>query len=281
MLLYNITHHQVGLAMSELILLDNISVQYNNKAVLSNIHVSIKKGEITTLIGPNGAGKSTLVKVMLGLVKTYSGTVTKRKNLSIGYVPQKLRLNDSLPLTVDRFLRLAGRYSTQERMESLRLVGAESLYKNDMHKLSGGENQRVLLARALLQRPDLLVLDEPAQGVDVQGQIDLYTLINTIRQRFGCAVFMVSHDLHLVMAQTDEVICLQHHICCSGAPEAITKHPSYIAMFGQTAKDTLAFYHHEHHHHHDLAGEAIEGEPESCSHNSCSHHSTTQQKRGH
>lgn len=276
MLLYNITHHQVGLTMSELILLDNISVQYNNKAVLSNIHISIKKGEITTLIGPNGAGKSTLVKVMLGLVKTYSGTVTKSKNLSIGYVPQKLRLNDSLPLTVDRFLKLAGRYSTQERMEALRLVGAESLYKNDMHKLSGGENQRVLLARALLQRPDLLVLDEPAQGVDVQGQIDLYTLINTIRQRFGCAVFMVSHDLHLVMAQTDEVICLQHHICCSGAPEAITKHPSYIAMFGQTAKDTLAFYHHEHHHHHDLAGEAIEGEPESCS-----HHSTTQQKRGH
>ncbi|OEF24072.1 zinc ABC transporter ATP-binding protein ZnuC [Vibrio rumoiensis] len=267
--------------MSELILLDNISVQYNDKAVLNNINVSIKKGEITTLIGPNGAGKSTLVKVMLGLVKNYSGTVTKSKSLRIGYVPQKLRLNDSLPLTVDRFLKLAGRYSTQERMESLRLVGAESLYKNDMHKLSGGENQRVLLARALLQRPDLLVLDEPAQGVDVQGQIDLYTLINTIRQRFGCAVFMVSHDLHLVMAQTDEVICLQHHICCSGAPEAITKHPSYIAMFGQTAKDTLAFYHHEHHHHHDLAGEAVEGEPEACSHNSCAHPSTTQKKRGH
>lgn len=267
--------------MSELIRLDNISVKFNDKSVLDSINLTINKGEITTLIGPNGAGKSTLVKIMLGLIKCDSGSISRSHKLRIGYVPQKLRLNDSLPLTVDRFLKLAGRYSANERMEALRLVGAESLHKNDMHKLSGGENQRVLLARALLQRPDLLVLDEPAQGVDVQGQIDLYTLINSLRQRFGCAVFMVSHDLHLVMAQTDEVICLQHHICCSGAPEAITKHPSYIAMFGQTAKDTLAFYHHDHHHHHDLAGEAVEGEPEACSHNSCAHHSTHQQKRGH
>ncbi len=267
--------------MSELIRLDNISVSFNEKSVLDNISLTINKGEITTLIGPNGAGKSTLVKVMLGLVKPNTGSIHKPQKVRIGYVPQKLHLNDSLPLTVDRFLKLAGRYSTNERMEALRLVGAESLYKNDMHKLSGGENQRVLLARALLQRPDLLVLDEPAQGVDVQGQIDLYTLINSLRQRFGCAVFMVSHDLHLVMAQTDEVICLQHHICCSGAPEAITQHPTYIAMFGQTAKDTLAFYHHDHHHHHDLSGEPIEGDAENCGHNSCAHHATHQHKRGH
>ncbi|WP_105902455.1 zinc ABC transporter ATP-binding protein ZnuC [Vibrio gangliei] len=267
--------------MSELIRLDNISVSFNEKSVLDNISLTINKGEITTLIGPNGAGKSTLVKVMLGLVKPNTGSIHKPQKVRIGYVPQKLHLNDSLPLTVDRFLKLAGRYSTNERMEALRLVGAESLYTNDMHKLSGGENQRVLLARALLQRPDLLVLDEPAQGVDVQGQIDLYTLINSLRQRFGCAVFMVSHDLHLVMAQTDEVICLQHHICCSGAPEAITQHPSYIAMFGQTAKDTLAFYHHDHHHHHDLSGEPIEGDAENCGHNSCAHHATHQHKRGH
>ncbi|TVO37673.1 zinc ABC transporter ATP-binding protein ZnuC [Vibrio algivorus] len=267
--------------MSELIRLDNITVKFNDKSVLDNISLAINKGEITTIIGPNGAGKSTLVKIMLGLIKSTSGTITRKNKLRIGYVPQKLRLNDSLPLTVDRFLKLAGRYSVNERMEALRLVGAESLYKNDMHKLSGGENQRVLLARALLQRPDLLVLDEPAQGVDVQGQIDLYTLINSLRQRFRCAVLMVSHDLHLVMAQTDEVICLHHHICCSGAPEAITKHPSYIAMFGQTAKDTLAFYHHNHRHHHDLSGDAIEGEPEACSHTHCAHTSTYQQKRGH
>ncbi len=280
MLLYNITIIQVGLSMFDLIHLQDVTVKFHDKDVLSNINLTVKKGQITTLIGPNGAGKSTLVKVMLGLHKAYSGTMSRMKNLRIGYVPQKLKLNDSLPLTVDRFLRLAGRYSTQERLESLRLVGAENLALNDMHKLSGGENQRVLLARALLQRPDLLVLDEPAQGVDVQGQIELYTLINTIRQRFGCAVFMVSHDLHLVMAQTDEVICLQHHICCSGAPEAITKHPSYIAMFGQTAQDTLAFYHHEHHHHHDLSGEAVEGDPESCDHSHCSHNSTHNQKHG-
>lgn len=276
MLLYNITLQQVGFSMSQLIQLDNISVRYDDKAVLSNINLTINKGEITTVIGPNGAGKSTLVKVMLGLVKNYSGTITKNKSLTIGYVPQKLHLNDTLPLTVDRFLKLAGRFNRKQRLDSLSLVGAENLYKNDMHKLSGGETQRVLLARALLRQPDLLVLDEPAQGVDVQGQIDLYALINTIRKQFGCAVFMVSHDLHLVMAQTDEVICLQHHICCHGAPEAITKHPSYIAMFGQNAKDTLAFYHHDHHHHHDLSGDAVEGEPETCSHEHCAHSSHSQ-----
>ncbi|MFV0575625.1 MAG: zinc ABC transporter ATP-binding protein ZnuC [Vibrio sp.] len=265
--------------MSHLIQLENLSVKFNEKAVLDNINLTIKKGEITTLIGPNGAGKSTLVKVMLGLIKNYSGQISKAKKLRIGYVPQKLKLNDSLPLTVNRFLKLAGKYSTNELREALALVGADSLHSNDMHKLSGGETQRVLLARALLLRPDLLVLDEPAQGVDVQGQIDLYALINTLRKRFGCAVFMVSHDLHLVMAQTDEVICLQHHICCSGAPEAITKHPSYIAMFGQTlgqtAKETLAFYHHDHHHHHDLAGEPVEGEVSGCSHSNCSHGHTS------
>ncbi|WP_153447442.1 zinc ABC transporter ATP-binding protein ZnuC [Vibrio algicola] len=266
--------------MSDLIQLQDVTVKFHDKAVLSNISLTVQKGQITTVIGPNGAGKSTLVKVMLGLHKTYSGSITRIKKLRIGYVPQKLRLNDSLPLTVDRFLSLAGRYSTQERMESLRLVGAENLATNDMHKLSGGENQRVLLARALLQRPDLLVLDEPAQGVDVQGQIELYALINTIRQRFGCAVFMISHDLHLVMAQTDEVICLQHHICCSGAPEAITQHPSYLAMFGQTAKDTLAVYHHQHHHHHDLSGEAIEDEATDCEHQHCSHSSSHTPKSG-
>lgn len=259
--------------MSTLVELNNISVQFGERTVLDNISLKIQRGEITTLIGPNGAGKSTLVKVLLGLQKQFHGQVIKQKRLKIGYVPQKLKLNDSLPLNTQRFLKLAGKYSKQEIIDSLKLVGAEHLIESDMHSLSGGESQRVLLARALLQRPDLLVLDEPAQGVDVQGQIDLYDLIDTIRHRFNCAVFMVSHDLHLVMAKTDDVVCLNHHICCTGAPSEITQHPNYIALFGEAQHQPLAFYHHKHnHHHHDLAGEPVSGEASSCSHHSHGHH---------
>jgi zinc transport system ATP-binding protein len=179
-------------------------------------------------------------------------------------VPQKLQLNETLPLTVDKFLHLAGKYSQQERQDALSLVGALHLLKADVHKLSGGETQRVLLSRALLIRPQLLVLDEPAQGVDVQGQLDLYNLIDTIRHRFNCAIFMVSHDLHLVMAKTDKVICLHHHICCSGAPAAISSHPSYLQLFGQAPESTLALYNHQHQHHHDLSGDPVTGEATSC-----------------
>ncbi|UPQ87217.1 zinc ABC transporter ATP-binding protein ZnuC [Vibrio sinaloensis] len=259
--------------MSTLVELIDISVAFDQRKVLDKVSLRLNRGEITTLIGPNGAGKSTLVKVLLGLQRQFSGTVHRAKGLKVGYVPQKLKLNDTLPLNVERFLRLAGRYSRQEINDALKLVGAEHLIASNMHSLSGGENQRVLLARALLQRPDLLVLDEPAQGVDVQGQIDLYDLIDTIRHRFNCAVFMVSHDLHLVMAKTSNVICLQHHICCSGAPADIAQHPSYIALFGQNHQQSLAFYHHQHqHHHHDLAGEPVKGEALSCSHHSHGHH---------
>lgn len=259
--------------MPILIELQDICVNFEQRRILDTISLNITKGNITTLIGPNGAGKSTLVKVILGLQKVDSGKIIRQAGIRIGYVPQKLKLNDSLPLTVNRFLKLAGRFSSQELSDALRLVGGEHLQHNDMHKLSGGETQRVLLARALLQRPDLLVLDEPAQGVDVQGQIDLYDLIHTLRNRFGCAVLMVSHDLHLVMAKTDDVICLQHHICCSGSPENISKHPSYLAMFGHRNKETLAFYQHHHeHHHHDLSGLPVTGKANACSNHSHGHH---------
>lgn len=258
--------------MSTLIEMHDICVDFNQRRVLDKISLSLSRGKITTLIGPNGAGKSTLVRVLLGLHQQNSGTISRDKQLKIGYVPQKLKLNDTLPLSVSRFLRLAGKYSQQEQLEALRLVGAEHLLELDMHKLSGGENQRALLARALLQRPDLLVLDEPAQGVDVQGQIDLYDLIDTIRQRFNCAIFMVSHDLHLVMAKTDEVICLHHHICCSGSPADISQHPSYLALFGHRSRETLAFYQHKHQHHHDLAGQPVSGDAQACSHHSHGHH---------
>ena len=259
--------------MSTLVELTNISVQFDGRKVLDNVSLTLNRGEITTLIGPNGAGKSTLVKVLLGLQRQFQGAITKDRSLRIGYVPQKLKLNESLPLNVERFLRLSGKYSQQEIIEALKLVGAEHLFSSNMHSLSGGENQRVLLARALLQRPDLLVLDEPAQGVDVQGQIDLYDLIDTIRHRFNCAVFMVSPDLHLVMAKTDDVICLHHHVCCSGSPAAISQHPSYIALFGNNRNEALALYHHQHnHHHHDLAGQPVSGDAETCAHHSHGHH---------
>lgn len=259
--------------MANLIELQQICVNFEQRRVLDQIQLTLTKGKITTLIGPNGAGKSTLVKVILGLQEISSGKMIRQAGVRIGYVPQKLKLNDTLPLSVERFLRLAGRFTQQQLTAALALVGGEHLQQHDMHKLSGGETQRVLLARALLQQPDLLVLDEPAQGVDVQGQIDLYDLIHTLRNRFGCAVLMVSHDLHLVMAKTDEVICLQHHICCSGSPENIAQHPSYLAMFGHRSRETLAFYQHHHeHHHHDLAGQPVQGKASACAHHSHGHH---------
>lgn len=259
--------------MSSLVKLNRVSVHFDDKKVLDNIDLELKKGHITTLIGPNGAGKSTLVKVILGLQTRFTGQLEKNKNLKIGYVPQKLKLNESLPLNVTRFLTLTGKFSDQEIMDSLRLVGAEHLCKSNMHQLSGGETQRVLLAKALLKRPELLVLDEPAQGVDIQGQIDLYALVDSIRHRFNCAVFMVSHDLHLVMAKTDNVICLHHHICCSGSPDTVTTHPSYIALFGEATRQSLAFYNHHHEHHHDLAGESVKGEGQQCHNHQHGHHS--------
>ncbi|CAM2776091.1 zinc ABC transporter ATP-binding protein ZnuC [Vibrio rarus] len=251
--------------MTQLVTLQDVTVQFDQRKVLDNITLTINEAEITTLVGPNGAGKSTLVKVILGLHKHYTGKVSKLNKLRIGYVPQKLLLNESLPLTVDRFLRLAGKYSQQERQDALALVGATHLLHSDVHKLSGGESQRVLMSRALLIRPQLLVLDEPAQGMDVQGQIELYSLIDTLRHRFNCAVFMISHDLHLVMAKTDTVICLHHHICCSGAPAAISSHPSYLQMFGEAPAASLALYQHQHqHHHHDLSGTPISGDMDTC-----------------
>ncbi|WP_117233377.1 zinc ABC transporter ATP-binding protein ZnuC [Vibrio maerlii] len=258
--------------MSALIELKNISIVFDHRRVLDNVSLTLSTNKITTLIGPNGAGKSTLVKVILDLEKRAEGQITRQPNLTIGYVPQKLRLNDTLPLDVMRFLKLAGKYSKQERHDALTLVGAEHLIDANMHTLSGGETQRVLLARALLRRPNLLVLDEPAQGVDVQGQIDLYELIDSLRHRFNCGVLLVSHDLHLVMAKTDDVVCLNHHVCCSGAPQEITQHPSYIALFGKATHESLAFYHHQHlHHHHDLAGDPVQGTADNCKHHSHGH----------
>ncbi|GAB6262062.1 zinc ABC transporter ATP-binding protein ZnuC [Photobacterium sp. R1] len=246
-----------SMSANPLVELQNVTVRASGRHILDQVSLRLERGQITTLIGPNGAGKSTLVKVVTGLRKPTSGKVRLAKGLRIGYVPQKLQLNNSLPLTVDRFMALAGRYSFQQRLDALALAGSAHLAHSDMHSLSGGEMQRVLLARALLQNPDLLVLDEPVQGVDVSGQLELYSLIQSLRDKLNCAIMMVSHDLHLVMAKTDHVICLQHHVCCSGEPESITSHPSYVALFGRQQSEQLALYHHHHNHEHDLGGSPL------------------------
>jgi len=199
--------------------------------------------------------------VVLGLMKADRGEVKRRPDLVIGYMPQRLHIDPTLPLTVGRFLSLGGSRRNgqgQNRVtEVLDEVGAGTVIETPLHLVSGGEFQRVVLARALLRDPDLLVLDEPSQGIDINGQAALYRLIASIRDRRGCGVLMVSHDLHLVMADTDEVVCLNHHVCCAGHPETVTNDPNYIQLFGKQVASTLAVYHHHHDHDHDASGNVV------------------------
>lgn len=243
--------------MTPLVTLENISVTFSQRPVLAGISLSLEPGKILTLLGPNGAGKSTLVRTVLGLLTPDSGRVHRAPGLRIGYVPQKLHIDPTLPITVERFMRLTQGSQRQAILPALKRVQAGHLLQAPLQKLSGGETQRVLLARALLNQPQLLVLDEPTQGVDVNGQVALYDLIDQLRRELNCAVLMVSHDLHLVMAKTDEVLCLNHHICCSGTPEAVSQHPEFIAMFGPRGAQQLAIYRHHHNHRHDLQGRIV------------------------
>jgi len=236
-----------------------ISVSRGANAILTGVDVSVGAGEIVTLIGPNGAGKTTVVRAMLGLLKPDRGIVRRRPGLVIGYMPQHLHIDSTLPLTVGRFLTLGakrGRGETEARA-ALAEVGAAAMMETPVQSASGGEFRRILLARALLRDPDLLVLDEPSQGIDVNGQAELYRLITRIRDRRHCGVLMVSHDLHLVMADTDKVVCLNHHVCCAGRPESVTNDPAYIALFGKQVASAIAVYHHEHDHDHDADGQVV------------------------
>ncbi|AVO53306.1 zinc ABC transporter ATP-binding protein ZnuC [Ectopseudomonas mendocina] len=239
-----------------LIRLDGVAVSFNGQAVLDDVQLSVQPGEIVTLIGPNGAGKTTLVRVVLGLLQPERGNVRRAPRLRIGYMPQKLHVDATLPLSVLRFLRLVPGVDRKLALAALAEVGAEQVIDSPLQSISGGEMQRVLLARALLREPQLLVLDEPVQGVDVAGQAELYRLISRLRERHGCGVLMVSHDLHLVMSATDQVVCLNRHVCCSGHPEQVSFDPAFIELFGQDAK-SLAVYHHHHDHDHDLHGGVV------------------------
>ncbi|CAL1329507.1 zinc ABC transporter ATP-binding protein ZnuC [Candidatus Providencia siddallii] len=232
--------------MQQLISLNKISMFFKNKEILSNITFNLKKGEIITLLGPNGAGKTTIIRIVLGLLKPSSGSIKKKTNISIGYVPQKLYLNSTLPLTVKRFIMLKNNTCIKKIILALKKVNSLNLINKQMQDLSNGEIQRVLLSRALLNKPDLLVLDEPAQGVDIAGQINLYNLIYQLKTELFCTILMVSHDLHFVMAKSDKVLCINKHICCSGKPNTIYKHPEFISMFKYNNIHQLGIYNHKH-----------------------------------
>ena len=233
-----------------------LSVVRGGRTLIDAVDMAVHAGEIVTLIGPNGAGKTTLVRTVLGLMRSTRGEVQRRPRLRIGYMPQKLHIDPSLPLDVLRFLTL-GEAQQPQAQQALERTGAGHLLHQPLINLSGGETQRVLLARALLKRPELLVLDEPVQGVDVTGQAALYALISELRDELGCGVLLVSHDLHLVMANTDTVICLNQHVCCHGHPAQVSLNPAFLKLFGHRAEAQVALYTHHHDHQHEDQAELI------------------------
>lgn len=237
-----------------LVEVSGLEVRAKNRVLVTGIDLTVNAGEIVSVIGPNGAGKTTLIRAVLGLIPPTSGRVRIRPGTRIGYVPQRLTLNPNLPLTARRFVALSGAMMKGRQQEVLDEVGIGHVADSSIHDISGGELQRALLARALLSDPDLLVLDEPAQAVDITGQTELYALIEKIRNERGCGVLMVSHDLHLVMSATDKVVCINGHLCCAGRPDTVSQHPEYVALFGAEAARALALYHHHHDHTHDVDG---------------------------
>lgn len=233
-----------------LIAADHICVRYGDAEVLHDVTLSIAPGEIVTILGPNGSGKSTLLRALLGIVPVAEGRVTRADGLRLGYVPQRLHIDRSMPLTVRRFLSLPQRVADSAAEAALDRVGMTGFGARQMTELSGGQMQRALLARALLSNPQLLVLDEPTQGLDQPGEAGFYRLIEAVRQETGAAVLMVSHDLHVVMAASDRVICLNGHICCEGTPRVVSNAPEYRALFGLGTQGALALYQHVHDHDH-------------------------------
>ena len=238
-----------------------VSFSIGGHSILIGIDILVRAGEIVSVIGPNGAGKTTLLKLLLGQINPTRGHIWRKPNLRVGYVPQRLSIDPVLPMTARRFLALSGEKNSAIFDHVMAEVGISGLLDHPVQDISGGELQRLLLARALIRMPELLVLDEPAQGVDITGQAEIYQLIADIRHRQGCGVLLVSHDLHMVMAATDQVLCLNKHLCCAGHPEAVSQHPEYISLFGAHVAAGLAPYTHRHDHHHGIAGDVkIESE---------------------
>ncbi|MCB2082285.1 MAG: ATP-binding cassette domain-containing protein [Rickettsiales bacterium] len=238
--------------VSPLIHADSLCVTRQGKSILNKVSLHIDERDFITIIGPNGAGKSMLLKCLMGFYAPDSGTITRRDNLKIGYVPQRLFTDHTLPITVERFLRLRKKAHTEILQRTAAETGITDILQKPLHVLSGGELQRTLLARALLDDPQLLVLDEPAQNLDISGQLAFYKLLDRIYRERKLSILMVSHDLHMVMASTRQVVCLFHHICCEGKPEDVGQHPEFINLFGHDMSDMLKVYthHHSHEHHH-------------------------------
>ena len=237
-----------------LVKLNEVGIQQNNKWLVKGVSLVVEKGKIVTLIGPNGSGKSTTAKIALGIYKKIEGQVEKYTN-KVGYVPQKISIDWTLPLRVNDFMLLTENLNDEAINEALSLTGVIHLKNKNLGNLSGGEFQRVLLARAISKKPDLLVLDEPVQGVDFTGEIALYELIKKISDTLNCGILLISHDLHTVMSATDHVVCLNGHVCCSGTPSDVARNNEYKALFGEQASQTLSIYEHKHDHVHSNDGD--------------------------
>lgn len=234
-----------------LIDVENVSVRYGARTVLSHVSLSVLPGEIVTIVGPNGSGKTSLLRAIIGAVKPSNGRVLRDPGVRVGYVPQRLHIDETLPMTVARFLKLPGGVAESAIGSALSKAGVPDLAKAQMSQLSGGQFQRVLLARALISEPDILLLDEATQGLDQRGSAAFYQQIERVRQETGCAVLMISHELHVVMSASDRVICLNGHVCCEGTPAVVASAPEYRALFGSGTGGALALYRHEHDHGHD------------------------------
>ena len=236
-----------------LVQVEDLSVRYGARTALSRVSLRVEPSEIVTIVGPNGSGKTSLLRAIIGAIKPFQGRVVQASSLKIGYVPQKLHIDETLPITVSRFLKLPGGVTAADIDYALTQAGVPELEKAQLSQLSGGQFQRVLLARALIAKPDLLLLDEATQGLDQRGSASFYQQIETVRQNTGCAVLMISHELHVVMSASDRVICLNGHVCCEGTPAVVASAPEYRALFGTGTGGALALYRHEHDHGHDHA----------------------------
>ncbi len=247
-----------------------VGVRRGGDWLIRGIDLTIDPGEIVTLIGPNGSGKSTTAKVVLGLIRPDAGKIERAAKVRVGYVPQRLSIDETLPFSVKRLMTMTGPAPEADIRAALARVGIGHLADAAVQRLSGGEFQRALMARAILRKPDLLVLDEPVQGVDFAGEVALYELIRDIRNELGCAILLISHDLHFVMAETDRVLCLNQHVCCAGTPQSVAADPEYRRLFGPRAVEALAVYQHHHDHAHGPHGEVIPlragGDPDAHSH---------------
>ena len=237
-----------------LVKLNEVGIKQNDKWLVKGVSLVVEKGKIVTLIGPNGSGKSTTAKIALGIYKKIEGQVEKYTN-NVGYVPQKISIDWTLPLRVNDFMLLTENLKDEAVNEALSLTGVIHLKNKNLGNLSGGEFQRVLLARAISRKPDLLVLDEPVQGVDFTGEIALYELIKKISDTLNCGILLISHDLHTVMSATDHVVCLNGHVCCSGTPKDVVKNNEYKSLFGDKASQILSIYEHKHDHVHSNDGD--------------------------